>query len=254
LIPRLYSGQTPSPSSGRGLRAVLFDAGNTLVFLDYARMAEGVGAALHLPLTREALASCSSEAAAAMEQASGGDQERAAAFLEALFSLVGVPVDRLAEVRDCLARMHRQRHLWCSIEDRTPEALGRLRAAGLRLGVVSNSDGRVDQALQEAGLRGYFDVVIDSSLVGVEKPDPRIFLAALEALGVRPDEALYVGDLYEVDVVGARAAGIEAVLLTGSDVGPNRPCRTVASIHELVSLLLPQDTLMKPASMPSGDR
>ena len=49
--------------------------------------------------------------------------------------------------------------------------------------------------------------MIDSALVGVEKPDPAIFRAALEALGVAPEEALYVGDLYEVDVVGARAAG-----------------------------------------------
>ena len=77
--------------------------------------------------------------------------------------------------------------------------------------MVSNSDGRVEQALAAAGLRHYFDVVIDSALVGVEKPDPRIFHAALEALGVAPEEALYVGDLYDIDVLGARAAGLDAV-------------------------------------------
>ncbi|HEU4680364.1 MAG TPA: HAD-IA family hydrolase [Gemmatimonadales bacterium] len=239
--------------SGQALRAVLFDAGNTLVFLDYARMAEGVGAALDLPLTAEGLAARSSDAAAAMEQASGGDQQRAAAFLEALFRLGGVPANRLEEVRHCLARMHRQRHLWCSVEERTPQALARLRAAGLRLGVVSNSDGRVDQALQEAGLRDYFDVVIDSSLAGVEKPDPRIFQAALEALGVGPEEALYVGDLYEVDVEGARAAGIEAVLLTGAGPDPARLCRTTSSIHDLVNVLLSPEASMRPASTSSGD-
>jgi putative hydrolase of the HAD superfamily len=241
-------------SSGQAIRAVLFDAGNTLVFLDYARMAEGVGAALDLPLAAAGLASRSSDASAAMELASGSDQERAAAFLEALFRLGGVPGDRMGEVRDCLARMHQERHLWCSVEERTPGALGRLRAAGLRLGVVSNSDGRVEHALQEAGLRDYFDVVIDSSLVGLEKPDPRIFLAALDALGVRAEEALYIGDLYEVDVVGARAAGIEAVLLTGSVPDPNRPCRTAASIHDIVNVLLSPEAAMASASIPSGDR
>jgi putative hydrolase of the HAD superfamily len=245
---------TTRSSSGQAVRAVLFDAGNTLVFLDYARMAQGVGAALDLPLTAEGLASHSSDASAAMELASGSDQERAAAFLEALFRFGGVPADRMAEVRNCLARMHRERHLWCSIEERTPDALGRLRAAGLRLGVVSNSDGRVEHALREAGLRDYFDVVIDSSLIGLEKPDPRIFLAALDALGVRPDEALYVGDLYEVDVVGARAAGIEAVLLTGSVPDRNRPCRTAASIHDLVNVLLSPKGSMASASIPNGDR
>ena len=79
--------------------------------------------------------------------------------------------------------------------------------------MVSNSDGRVAEALEAAGLRAYFDVVVDSALVGVEKPDPAIFRAALDVLGVPPEEALYVGDLYEVDVLGANAAGIPAVLL-----------------------------------------
>ena len=220
------------------LRAVLFDAGNTLVFLDYDRMAEGVGAALGLSLTGEALAAGATEAANAMERA-GNDQERAAAYLEALFRSSGIPAARMPEVRECLQRMHRERHLWCSVPDRTHEALGRLKAAGLRLGIVSNSDGRVEQALTAAGLREYFDVVIDSSLVGVEKPDPAIFRAALDALGTAPEEALYVGDLYDVDVVGARAAGMDAVLLTSSSVLPGRSCRTAASIHELVNSLLP---------------
>lgn len=239
------SGQAPSPGSGRRLRAILFDAGNTLVFLDYARIADGVGAALQLPLTGAGLASHAVEAAHAMERASGNDKERAAAYLEALFRLGGVPPERLGEVRTCLARMHEERHLWCSVDDRTHEALKRLRAYGLRLGVVSNSDGRVEQALESAGLREYFEVVIDSSLVGFEKPDPRIFDAALRALGVGPGETLYVGDLYEVDVVGARAAGIEPVLLTRSDLTSNQSCLTTASIHDLANVILPRESLMR---------
>lgn len=173
-----------------------------------------------------------------MEQAAGTDQHRAAAYLEALFLLGGVPRERLSEVRDCLSRMHRERHLWSNVVERSAESLERLRSAGLRLGVVSNSDGRVEQALEAAGLRGYFDVVIDSALVGIEKPDPRIFHAALEALGVSPEEALYVGDLYEVDVIGARAAGMEAVLLGKSDTDAGRDCRVASSIENLVNDLL----------------
>lgn len=221
----------------RGLRAVLFDAGNTLVFLDYHRLAEGVGSALGWPLTGRDLSAHAAEASQVMEQAGGSDQHRAAVYLEALFRLSGVPPARMAEVAGCLARMHTERHLWCSIRDRTQEALGRLRSAGLRLGVVSNSDGRVAEALRAAGLSDYFDVVIDSSLVGVEKPDPRIFQAALDALAVGPEESLYVGDLYEVDVVGARAAGIEPVLLAGSPA-PDHTCRTVATLDDLVNTLL----------------
>ncbi|HEX5962804.1 MAG TPA: HAD-IA family hydrolase [Gemmatimonadales bacterium] len=225
--------------SGHGLRAVLFDAGNTLVFLDYARMAEGVGSALGLQLTGAGLEAHASEAADAMERAAGTDQERAAVYLETLFRLGGVPPARMAELRECLARMHRERHLWCSVRERTHESLRRLRDAGLRLGIVSNSDGRVGQALEAAGLREYFDVVIDSKLVGIEKPNPAIFRAALDALGVTAQEALYVGDLYEVDILGAQAAGMEAVLLSSSSLLPERACRTAASIDDLVNTLLP---------------
>jgi putative hydrolase of the HAD superfamily len=208
-------------------------------------MAEGAGAALGLPLTGEALAAHAPEAAQAMERATGNDGERAAVYLEALFRSAGVPADRMPEVRDSLRRLHSERHLWCSVREGTRESLSRLRAAGLRLGIVSNSDGRVEQALAASGLRGYFDVVIDSGLHGVEKPDPAIFRAALDALGVGPEEALYVGDVYEVDVVGARAAGMEAVLFAPSSPGTAQLCRTAESIEELVDALI---------SSPKGNR
>lgn len=240
--------------SGEVLRAVLFDAGNTLVFLDYARLAEGVGRALGLRLTGEGLSRHASDAARAMELAGGTDQQRAAAYLEALFLLSGIPAERLGDLRDCLARMHRERHLWSSVAARSAESLARLRAAGLRLGVVSNSDGRVEQALEAAGLRDYFDVVVDSALAGVEKPDPRIFQAALDALGVAPGEALYVGDLFEVDILGARAAGIEAVLLAAPGGRTEPPCRTAGSIENLVDELLSGETLVTPTSIPTEDR
>lgn len=245
FVDRIVGRRTPAEftlsrakGSGAGLRAVLFDAGNTLVFLDYVRLAEGVGSALGLALTGEELSQHAAAASRAMEQAAGTDQHRAAAFLEALFLLGGVPRERLGQVRDCLTRMHRERHLWSSIAEQSVESLQRLRAAGLRLGVVSNSDGRVEQALEAAGLREYFDVVIDSALAGVEKPDPRIFHAALDALGVAPEEALYVGDLYEVDVLGARAAGMDAVLLGKPEPGASPNCRVVVSIEHLVNDLL----------------
>jgi putative hydrolase of the HAD superfamily len=140
-------------------------------------------------------------------------------------------------VRGCLEQLHRENHLWCRLAAGTREALDRLRAGGLRLAVVSNSDGRVEEALVAAGLRDCFDVVLDSALVGVEKPDPAIFRAALAALGVAPAEALYIGDLYDVDVVGARAAGMEAVLLV-PDAAPGPDCRRFASLAALADDLL----------------
>jgi HAD superfamily hydrolase (TIGR01509 family) len=223
------------------LRAVLFDAGNTLVFLDYHRMAAAVGAALDLPLSADRLAAGAGEATLAMERARGTDRERAAAYLEVLFRAAGVPSDRMAEVRTCLTRLHDQLHLWSTVAADTHAALGRLRAAGLRLGVVSNSDGRVEEALRAADLLQYFEVVIDSALVGVEKPDPAIFRAALDALNVAPEEAMFVGDLYEVDVLGARAAGMSGVLLCPAGGASDDRCRTVHSLSALADDLLQGD-------------
>jgi putative hydrolase of the HAD superfamily len=202
-------------------------------------MAEGVGAALGLPLAGDRLAAGAAEATRAMEQVRGADRDRATVYLETLFTLAGVPAERLGEVRTCLAGLHEERHLWCATADGTFATLERLRAAGLRLGVVSNSDGRVEAALTAAGLRDCFEVVIDSALFGSEKPDPAIFRAALQALGVAPNEALYVGDLYEVDVLGARAAGIEAILLLPETTAAPSDVRRVASLAALADQLFP---------------
>jgi putative hydrolase of the HAD superfamily len=75
----------------------------------------------------------------------------------------------------------------------------------------------VEGLIEEAGIRDYFEFVMDSHLEGVEKPDPEIFLRGCRRMGVRPEECLYVGDLYPVDVLGARSAGMDAVLLDPMD-------------------------------------
>ena len=86
-------------------------------------------------------------------------------------------------------------------------------AAGYRVGVVSNADGRVEALFDQVGLTPYVEFVIDSHVVGVAKPDPRIFRMGAERLRLPPEECLYVGDLYAVDVLGARAAGLRPLLL-----------------------------------------
>jgi putative hydrolase of the HAD superfamily len=219
-------------------RAVLFDAGNTLVFLDYPRLARAVGEATGLPLTAPALSAQAGPAALALERGDGTDRERASRYLEQLFLLAGVPVAQLELVRDTLLELHRQKHLWGEMQPGTPEGLDRLREAGYRLGVVSNSDGRVEEALAAAGIRDRFEVVIDSQLVGMEKPDPRIFALALERLGMASAEALYVGDTYEVDVIGARRAGLEVVLLDPLGRHGGRDVPTAASVAHATECIL----------------
>ncbi|MEE8330852.1 MAG: HAD-IA family hydrolase [Acidimicrobiia bacterium] len=88
-----------------------------------------------------------------------------------------------------------------------------IREAGFAVAVVSNADGHVENDLAAAGFGDVFDVVIDSTRVGVSKPDPRIFDFALEALGVAPEECWYVGDSAIFDLQGARNAGLDVFVL-----------------------------------------
>ena len=92
------------------------------------------------------------------------------------------------------------------------ETLGSLKARGLKLALVSNYDGRLHRVVAELGLQTFFDAVIVSSEAGWAKPSPRIYAAALAALGVEPGAALMVGDRPHEDVAGATAAGLQALL------------------------------------------
>jgi putative hydrolase of the HAD superfamily len=218
--------------------AVLFDAGNTLVFLDYARLARAIGGAMGLSLTEAGLREHAGAAARAMEQGQLTDRERGTVFLLTLFEHAGVPADRTEELKTALLDLHQRAHLWGATEAGTLASLIRLKAAGIRLAVVSNSDGRAAAALAAAGLLEPFEFVIDSGEVGVEKPDPRIFHIALDRMGMKPADALYVGDLFEVDVAGARAAGMDVGLLDPSGEQAGRGVKTVRSVAELADELL----------------
>jgi putative hydrolase of the HAD superfamily len=92
----------------------------------------------------------------------------------------------------------------------------KLRRAGLTLGVISNWEGWLERLMTELGIYGHFQSIAVSGLVGVEKPDPGIFLHALQATGVRPENAIHVGDNPRDDVEGAEAVGIRGVLLDRS--------------------------------------
>lgn len=98
-----------------------------------------------------------------------------------------------------------------------PRVLAELREQGLRLGVISNWDGRLPGLLDKLGLARHFDTVTYSAAAGVEKPDRRIFLQALRSLGVAPEAALHIGDGRLEDVEGAIAAGLRALQLDRVD-------------------------------------
>jgi putative hydrolase of the HAD superfamily len=116
-----------------------------------------------------------------------------------------------------------------------PDVLARLREGGARLAVVSNWDVSLHDVLERTALRPLVDAVAISAELGVAKPDPAIFRAALERLGAPADGALHVGDSLEHDIAGARAAGIDAVLVTRNGTQAPEGVRTVRSLAELVA-------------------
>ncbi|HYC81128.1 MAG TPA: HAD-IA family hydrolase [Solirubrobacterales bacterium] len=95
-----------------------------------------------------------------------------------------------------------------------PAWLGVLRAAGLKLAVVSNWDVSLDEVLERVGIAEFLDCVVTSAAVRAAKPDPAPFERALECLGLAPGEAVHLGDSPDLDLPGAAAAGIEAVLIS----------------------------------------
>lgn len=87
----------------------------------------------------------------------------------------------------------------------------RLGRSGVPVGIISNSEGRLSELVDELGWSSDFRVVVDSGRLGIDKPAPGIFLHACEALGVAPGELVHVGDAWEADVQGALGVGARAV-------------------------------------------
>jgi putative hydrolase of the HAD superfamily len=160
-------------------------------------------------------------------------------LVRSLLLEAGIAPERAEGLLAPLRAIHEDFYFWRSVPHEVPEALGRARQAGIRIGVVSNSEGRLQSVFERVGLLPWFEVVVDSHLEGVAKPDPRIFWIALNRMGIAAHRAIYAGDLPEVDLVGANAAGMHAVLVDAQDSYKARPdLPRVKSVAQLVDELL----------------
>jgi len=209
------------------LDAVLFDAGGTLVRIDYEWVSEmlgelGVTASVEQVRRAEVRGRRQYDAAATRprELAPGEPHPTLGSLapVEAYWAGMLEPLGcRHPLLEEALERMHAKQRapslLWGRYHEGAREAIAGARALGLRTACVSNSDGRAEHHLVHCDVRDGLEFVVDSQLVGVEKPDPRIFAIALERMQVAPERALYVGDIRSVDEAGARAAGMSVVIL-----------------------------------------
>jgi putative hydrolase of the HAD superfamily len=222
------------------LEAILFDAGGTLVRIDYAFVAEaaarlGVAVSEHALLcgeagARRAIDACAHELGAV----DGTDASRVPGYFENLLRSAGLPEDAIAPVICAMEAGHAESNLWRVPLEGVFETLRGLRARGVRTAVVSNGDGRIRAKLTGLGIAEHVEFVIDSHEEGVEKPDPEIFRRALGRLGVAPERAAYIGDIYSIDAVGAREAGLRPILIDPTGAYGSVDCRTIAGLPELL--------------------
>ena len=221
------------------LIAIFFDAGNTLVFPDLNRTlaplhTRGIRPSDDQLFAAERIARRRRDDAAASGTVKLGDREYWDIYYDELLRNLSRSDTAL---KDALIVEAQRSSNWECVLPGTREALLALRQR-YQLGVISNSDGQIDQLFIRLGLRACFDGFADSGRVGYEKPDARIFQAAAAALKVKPEESLYVGDIYSIDYLGAIGAGMQPTLFDRCGVYRESGLPRVQSLDELVAKFL----------------
>ena len=199
------------------IRAIFFDAGNTLLYPRLDERARELTEA-GFPARVEDFHAAERTAKGKLDawlwpQIRQGQVPRKidhyywAEYLSSLMSLIRAPESEHSRLISLMAAGFRDIRTWSVVMPETPAYLASLRAKGYVLGVISNSVGTLAGQLESTGLRDNFQAIFDSALVGVEKPHPEIFQMALASAGVAAHEAIFVGDTNATDVGGAELAG-----------------------------------------------
>ncbi len=221
------------------LETVFLDAGGVLLFPNWHRISDAL-ARQGVVVSAAALSAAEPHARRVLDdqQVVGAttDANRGWLFFDLILDKAGVTAS--AATNAALAELHEYHvanNLWELVPDDVRPALTALRDLGLKLTIVSNANGTLCAHLARLGLDRFVDCVLDSCDEQVEKPDPRLFEIALARSAARRESTIHVGDLYNIDVVGARNAGLRGVLLDEADLRPDADCPRVKSLAELVS-------------------
>jgi HAD superfamily hydrolase (TIGR01509 family) len=221
------------------LKTVFLDAGGVLVFPNWSRISDAL-ASHGVHVAPDTLAAAEPIAKRRLDDSDTikvtNDAGRGWLYFNLILSQAGVPItpDTDAALAE-LHAYHQESNLWELVPDDVLPALAALRARGLKLTVVSNANGKLRAVFDRLALVGCVDCLLDSHEEGFEKPDPRFFEVALARSGAEREKTIHVGDIYQVDVVGARAAGLRGVLLDVAGLYPEADCPRVRSLGELVT-------------------
>ena len=220
---------------------ICLDAGGTLVWPNWERVRDAL-AVQGIAVDASSLAAADPRVRRSLDEqhliASSTDQSRAWNFFDAVLTIAGVELTSGARrALSSLEEYQRTSNIWEYVPEFVAPTLVELRRRGYKLVVVSNANGTVRQAFQRIGLFDLVDVIVDSAEAGFEKPDRRLFDVALRLAGSTHAHALHVGDIYHVDVAGARAAGLTPVLVDEAGLYTDVDCHRIRSIAELPGLL-----------------
>jgi HAD superfamily hydrolase (TIGR01509 family) len=221
------------------LQTVFLDAGGVILYPNWWRVSEVLGR-YGVDVSPGALVTADPRARRELDDTrtigTTTDASRGWLFFDLILEHAGVTrSDATAAALAELHAYHTESNLWEYVPDTVRPALEALRRQPLRLVVVSNANGTLRAHMDRLGLTALFDGVLDSAVEGVEKPEPRFFDIALERSGATRETTIHVGDLYHVDVVGARRAGLRGVLVDEADLRPDADCPRVRSLDELVT-------------------
>jgi HAD superfamily hydrolase (TIGR01509 family) len=215
-------------------RFIFFDVGNTLLFPNRARMLAPLAPERHPTVEQwQALERRTKRQFDQGMQQGKVDHGFWWTFHTHLLTDLGALDDG---VRDQLVYNTQQSSNWDQILPGTRQALDQIRK-DYAVAVISNADGKIDAVLRRCGICDCFAHITDSGIVGHEKPHAAIFESALRAMNADAAESLYVGDVYSVDYVGARNAGMEALLFDVAGAYRDREFPRVESLTELQSWL-----------------
>ena len=226
--------------------AVLLDSGGIFLLPDHRRIVDAFQRAGRV-VAAEVLDDAHYRAAARFTTTMDVEADWAGCwkrYLETYVEACGVVDGDLEEVHRHIDSEFADAALWVRVADGCRAGIAALAETGVRLGIVSNADGVMGARLRERelvqvgpGLGVEIDCVIDSGDVGVMKPDERIFKIALDALGLEPEDAWYIGDMPAIDVVGARRGGLRPFILDPLGIHPSdeyTPVESLAALAELV--------------------
>ena len=218
------------------LRFVFFDVGNTLLFPNRARILEPLYQRKAVPndeQLRQLEIEIKHKFDDIVEHGGRADHGFWSMFYIRLFEVLGLEDDAL---RQQLVANTRNSANWDQPRPGTREALAEIRDK-YKTAVISNSDGKIAEVVARAGIADGFLSITDSGIVGKEKPHPLIFQTALKSVAARPEESLYVGDVYSVDYRGATKAGMRAVLFDVPGAYRDKGVPRVESLEELLGML-----------------